>query len=73
MMSAMPMNAGSYPGYEQQHDPNYGGGFVHPGGWAGEPAPVNGVQGEVEEGNDSYDKSYEAVDVGDPNGWQAQA
>lgn len=60
MAAPMPMQ---YPqaGYEQAPDPSYGGGFVQ--GWG---EPVNGVQ---DEGNDSYDKSYEAVDV-PANGWQ---
>jgi hypothetical protein len=64
MAAPMPMQ---YPqaGYEQAADPSYGTGFVQ--GW---PEQVNGV---ADEGNDSYEKSYEAVEVPDPNGWQASA
>ncbi|BEI96194.1 hypothetical protein CcaverHIS631_0111430 [Cutaneotrichosporon cavernicola] len=65
-MMAAPMTM-QYPqgGYEQATDPTYGTSFVQ--GW---PEQVNGV---TDEGNDSYDKSYEAVDVSDQNGWQASA
>lgn len=68
MMAPMPM-----PGFQGYEDPNsYGASFVAPP-WNGQVNGVHDVSGGEDRGNDSYDKSYEAVDADPTQQWQAPA